>query len=101
MLCNFIEIALRHWCSPPNLLHIFRTPFSRNASEWLLLELNEMCTGFKETEEKDHIYEKIREKVDERFRSVYVKASYLTNKSGTEEKQPCFCGQRKPYRYAS
>ena len=27
MLCNFIEIALRHGCSPVNLLHIFRTPF--------------------------------------------------------------------------
>ena len=31
----------------------------------------------------------------------YVKASYLTNISGTEEKQPCFCGERKPYLYAS
>ena len=25
LLCNFIEIALRHGCSPVNLLHIFRT----------------------------------------------------------------------------
>ena len=25
---NFIEIALRHGCSPVNLLHIFRTPFT-------------------------------------------------------------------------
>ena len=24
LLCNFIEIALRHGCSPVNLLHIFR-----------------------------------------------------------------------------
>ena len=24
--CNFIKIALRHGCSPLNLLHIFRTP---------------------------------------------------------------------------
>ena len=24
--CNFIEIALKHGCSPVNLLHIFRTP---------------------------------------------------------------------------
>ena len=29
LLCNFIEIALRHGCSPVNLLHIFRTPFSK------------------------------------------------------------------------
>ena len=30
---NFIEIALRHECSPVNLLHIFRTPFPKNTSE--------------------------------------------------------------------
>ena len=35
---NFIEIALRHVCSPVNLLHIFRTPFSRITSRWLLLK---------------------------------------------------------------
>ena len=29
LLCNFIEIALRHGWSPANLLHIFRTPFLR------------------------------------------------------------------------
>ena len=34
---NFIEIALRHGCSPVNLLHIFRTPFPKNTFEWLLL----------------------------------------------------------------
>ena len=26
LLCNFIEITLRHGCSPIYLLHIFRTP---------------------------------------------------------------------------
>ena len=31
-----IEIALRHGCSPVNLLHIFRTSFPRNTSGWLL-----------------------------------------------------------------
>ena len=35
---NFIEIALQHGCSPVNLLHISRTPFPRNTSEWLLLK---------------------------------------------------------------
>ena len=30
LLCNFIEIALGHGCSPVNLLHIFRTPFTKN-----------------------------------------------------------------------
>ena len=38
LLCNFIEITLRHGCSPVNLPHIFRTPFSKNTSEWLLLD---------------------------------------------------------------
>ena len=32
---NFIEIGFWHGCSAVNLLHIFRTPFSRNTSEWL------------------------------------------------------------------
>ena len=35
---NFIEIAFRHGYSPLNLLHIFRTPFPRNTSRWLLLK---------------------------------------------------------------
>ena len=39
MPSNFIEIALQHGCSPVNLLHIFRTPFPKNTSEWLLLVL--------------------------------------------------------------
>ena len=34
---NFTEIVLRQGCSPVNLLHIFRTSFPRNTSDWLLL----------------------------------------------------------------
>ena len=34
---NFSEIALRHGCSPVNVLHIFRTPFPKNTSGRLLL----------------------------------------------------------------
>ena len=34
---NFIEIALRHGCSPANLLHNITTPFLKNASGRLLL----------------------------------------------------------------
>ena len=34
---NFTEIALRHGCSPVNLLHIFRTSFLKNTSGRLLL----------------------------------------------------------------
>ena len=37
LLCNFIDIAIRHGCSPIDLLHIFKTPFPRNTSGWLLL----------------------------------------------------------------
>ena len=36
LLCNCIEIKLRHGCSPVNLLLIFRTPFPKNPSGWLL-----------------------------------------------------------------
>ena len=36
LLCNVIEITLRHGCSPVNLLHIFRTPFLKNTYKWLL-----------------------------------------------------------------
>ena len=39
MQSNFIEITVRHGCSPVNLLHIFRTPFSKNTSGWLLLNI--------------------------------------------------------------
>ena len=35
---QFTEITLQHGCSPVNLLHIFRTPFLKNSSEWLLLK---------------------------------------------------------------
>ena len=37
LLCNFIEITPWHGCSPVNLLLIFRTPFSKNTSGWLLM----------------------------------------------------------------
>ena len=39
LLCNFIEIALRHGCSPVNVLHIFRTPYLKSTSEGLLLDV--------------------------------------------------------------
>ena len=37
LLCKFIEITLRHGCSHVNLLHFFRTAFTKNTSGWLLL----------------------------------------------------------------
>ena len=39
VLCNFTEIILWHGCSPVNLLHIFKTPFTKNTFRWLLLVL--------------------------------------------------------------
>ena len=39
LLCNFVEITLRHGCSPVNLLHILRAPFIKNTSGWLLLDV--------------------------------------------------------------
>ena len=46
LLCNFIEILLRHdGCSPVNLQHIFRTTFSKNTSGWLLLYATSCDSG--------------------------------------------------------
>ena len=47
LLCNFIEIALRYGCSPVSLLHIFRKPFSRNTSGWLLLHVDSSFSKIK------------------------------------------------------
>ena len=60
LLGNFIEIPLRHECSPVNLLHIFRTPFPRNTSGWLLLTMHDsdshyetlFDSGFHDSESK-------------------------------------------------
>ena len=37
LLCNFIEIALRHGCSPVNLHYIFGTSLLKNSSGGLPL----------------------------------------------------------------
>ena len=39
-------MALRHGCCPVNLLHIFRTPFPRNTSEWLFLNITVLLFRF-------------------------------------------------------
>ena len=38
LLSSFIEITLRHGCSPVNLMHIFRAPFLKNTFGRLLLK---------------------------------------------------------------
>ena len=45
LLCNSIEITLRHGCSPVNLLHIFRITFSKNTSNGLLLYCHNTYTS--------------------------------------------------------
>ena len=39
------KITLRHGCSPVNSQHIFRTPFLKNISGWLLLLFNNLVKG--------------------------------------------------------
>ena len=59
LLCNFIEITLWHGCSPVNLMHIFRTTFPKNTSEWLLLELLSLwalfCANFRTLQKSTNI----------------------------------------------
>ena len=38
LLCDFIEITLRHGCSPVDLLHVFRAPFHKNTYGEMLLK---------------------------------------------------------------
>ena len=42
LLCNFIEITLQHGSSLVNLLHIFRTPFSRTPMKGCLYCMNKI-----------------------------------------------------------
>ena len=46
LLVNFIEITRWHGCSPVGLLHIFRAPFPRNTSGWLLLRMHDSDSQF-------------------------------------------------------
>ena len=44
--CDFIKITLRRGCSSVNLLHIFRTPFTKNTSGCLLLSIESVASKF-------------------------------------------------------
>ena len=64
MQTNFIEISLRHGCSPVNLLHIFRTPFLKNTSGRLLPFLVKQSVNYDELDEANYvelIYYKVRQ----------------------------------------
>ena len=43
---KFIKITLQRGCSPVNLLHLFRTPFPKNTSGWLLLSMRFVPSTF-------------------------------------------------------
>ena len=51
---NFIEIKLRHWCYPVNLLQIFRTPFSKGTSGGLVLSFAQDEGGNRFCEDATH-----------------------------------------------
>ena len=55
MQTNFIEISLRHGCSPVNLLHIFRTPFLKNTSGRLLPFLVKQSVNYDELDEANYV----------------------------------------------
>ena len=50
---NFIEITVRHVCSPVNLPHIFRAPFPRNAYGGVLLRV--ICFSVRVHQLKIHV----------------------------------------------
>ena len=52
LLCNFVETAVRHECSPVNLVHISRRLFPRNTSGWLLLSFCNISNFHKEAFKK-------------------------------------------------
>ena len=70
-ICNFIEIVLRHGCSPVNLLSIFRTHCSRNTSGWLLLNLYHTISWLSEALEYQQAF---------LFYSVFLYIKLLGNK---------------------
>ena len=69
----FIEITLWHGCSPVNLLHIFRTSFSENTSEGLLLSAVELQR--KQTKNKHFelvkFWKSVTKRIDLFFRAKY------------------------------
>ena len=74
LLCNFIEIAFRHECSPVTLQNIFRTPFLRNTSGWL--------KGYSETLTRFNNFSKTDSKKMKKYmieiKSIILKI-YVTN----------------------
>ena len=71
---NFIEITIRHECSPVNWLHIFRTSFLKNTYGRLLLSLFTYLENIRKPLE-----EKKREHCLEMVKVLYI-ASVIASK---------------------
>ena len=80
---NKAEITLRHWWSPANLLHIFRTPFSQNTSRWLLLNI---------VLEKNKVHQKKNAKENKDAKIFYKRKYHQTqlNLIIESNKQKCY-----------
>ena len=53
---NFIEITLRHGCSPVNLLRIFRTPFPRKPLGSCFCQQNHACYMYHIVQIMPHVH---------------------------------------------
>ena len=52
---NFTEISHRHWCSAVNVLHIFRTHFSKNISGGMLLQVKKNGTWLRNNDRNSRV----------------------------------------------
>ena len=68
LLCNFIEITLRHEYSPVNLLHIFRTPFPQSNS--LRCWVASTCLNTRLFFSKQHFYMQCQAETDKKFKGM-------------------------------
>ena len=70
---NFIEIAHRHGCSPVNLLYIFITPFTKNASGRLVLYIYDLLPSIRSSRRHVNSFNMVS------CKSEYFKNSFIPN----------------------
>ena len=80
LLCNFIEVILRHGCFPVNLLHNFRTPFLKNTSGWLLLQIVILKVLFINSLKQELVYTNSKWKIV-KFCWSFWSVNYLKNRA--------------------
>ena len=112
LLCNFIEITLRYGCSPVNLLHTFRTSFTKTTSGWLLLKweddspwiakmfwislvfLTKICSLYRD--KSDSYYVEVIKSSDENvFNAFILKAAFLSSLENLPISCAKYCIQHK------